>query len=161
MEKHLMQPNQSSLPSIREGLTKTQIKALASQSVAAILEEGNVFQVAEALASMEEFAKAVRKNEDYIEFLREELSKNNGRLSTPSGAKIEICEAGVSYDYSQNAEWNEINEQLNYWQTRKKQLEEKLRRITPGKITVDPETGEVLEGVNKTSRSTYRITLAR
>jgi predicted heme/steroid binding protein len=129
--------------------------------VATLLEEGNVFQVAEALAAMEEFAKTVRKNEDYIEFLREELSKNNGRLSTPSGARIEICEAGISYDYSQNAEWNQINEQVSYWQSRKKQLEEKLRRIAPGKITVDPETGEVMEGVNKTSRSTYRITLAR
>ena len=156
-----MQPNQSSLPLIRDGLTKREIEVLANQSVTALLEEGNVFQVAEALASMEEFAKAVRKNEDYIEFLREELFKNNGRLLTPSGAKIEICEAGISYDYSQNAEWNEINEQVNYWQTRKKQLEEKLRRIAPGKINVDPETGEVLEGVNKTSRSTYRITLAR
>jgi predicted heme/steroid binding protein len=161
MEKHLTQPNQSSLPSIREGLTKKEIELLARQSVTTLLEEGNVFQVAEALAAMEEFAKAVRKNEDYIEFLREELSKNNGRLSTPSGARIEICEAGISYDYSQNAEWNEINEQVNYWQARKKQLEEKLRRIAPGKITVDPETGEVMEGVNKTSRSTYRITLAR
>jgi hypothetical protein len=161
MEKHLMQPNQSSLPLIRDGLTKREIEVLANQSVTVLLEEGNVFQVAEALASMEEFAKAVRKNEDYIEFLREELFKNNGRLLTPSGAKIEICEAGISYDYSQNAEWNEINEQVNYWQTRKKQLEEKLRRIAPGKINVDPETGEVLEGVNKTSRSTYRITLAR
>jgi hypothetical protein len=161
MEKHLMQPNQSSLPLIRDGLTKREIEVLANQSVTVLLEEGNVFQVAEALASMEEFAKAVRKNEDYIEFLREELFKNNGRLLTPSGAKIEICEAGISYDYSQNAEWNEINEQVNYWQTRKKQLEEKLRRIAPGKLNVDPETGEVLEGVNKTSRSTYRITLAR
>ncbi len=156
-----MQPNPSSLPSIKEGLTKAEISTLARQSVASLLEEGNVIQVAEALASMEEFVKAVRKNEDYIEFLREELSKNNGRLSTPSGAKIELCEAGVSYDYSENAEWNEINEQVNYWQSRKKQLEEKLRRIAPGKMTVDPETGEVLEGVNKTSRSTYRITLAR
>jgi predicted heme/steroid binding protein len=161
MEKHLTQHNSYSLPSIREGLTKTEIAELASQSVAALMEEGNVFQVAEALASMEEFAKAVRKNEGYIEFLREELSKNNGRLSTPSGARIEICEAGISYDYSHNAEWNEINEQLNYWQARKKQLEEKLRKISPGKIMVDPETGEVLEGANKTSRSTYRITLAR
>src|SRR6478672_13802640 len=161
MEKHLTQPNGNFLPTIREGLTKTEIAVLASQSVAALLEEGNVFQVAEALASMEEFTKAVRRNEDYLDFLREELSKNNGRLSTASGAKIEICEAGVSYNYSQNAEWNEINEQLSYWQARKKQLEEKLRKIAPGKITVDPETGEVMEGVNKTSRSNYRITLAR
>src|SRR6476620_651847 len=99
MAKHLVQHNESSLPSIKEGLTKKQIAELAIQSVENVLEEGNVFEVAEALAAMEEFTKAVRKSERYVEFLREELVKHNGRLITTSGAKIEMCEAGVSYDY--------------------------------------------------------------
>ncbi|MGN6399350.1 MAG: hypothetical protein ACTHMD_02785 [Flavisolibacter sp.] len=161
MAKHLVQHNESSLPSIREGLNKKQIAELAMQSVANVLEEGNVFQVAEALAAMEEFTKAVRKNEGYIEFLREELAKHNGRLTTTSGAKIEICEAGVSYDYSHSAEWREIEEAIQFLQTKKKAVEEKLRKIAPGRMAVDPETGEVMEGAFKTSKSTYRITLAR
>ncbi|MGN6166419.1 MAG: hypothetical protein ACTHOF_17945 [Flavisolibacter sp.] len=161
MAKHLVQHNESSLPSIREGLNKKQIAELAMQSVANVLEEGNVFQVAEALAAMEEFTKAVRKNEGYIEFLREELAKHNGRLTTTSGAKIEICEAGVSYDYSHSAEWREIEEAIQFLQVKKKAVEEKLRKIAPGRMAVDPETGEVMEGAFKTSKSTYRITLAR
>lgn len=161
MAKPLVQHNESSLPSIKEGLTKKQIADLATQSVKAVLEEGNVFQVAEALAAMEEFTKAVRKNEHYVEFLREELVKHNGRLVTTSGAKIELCEAGVSYDYSQSAEWREVEEAIQYLQQKKKAVEEKLRKVAPGRMAVDPETGEVIEGAFKTSRSTYRITLGR
>lgn len=161
MAKHLVQHNESSLPSIKEGLTKKQIAELAIQSVENVLEEGNVFEVAEALAAMEEFTKAVRKSERYIEFLREELVKHNGRLITTSGAKIEMCEAGVSYDYSHSAEWREIEEQIKFLQDKKKEVEEKLRKVAPGRMAVDPETGEVIEGAFKTSKSTYRITLAR
>jgi predicted heme/steroid binding protein len=161
MARHLVQHSESHLPTIREGLTKKQITDLATQSVENLLEEGNVFQVAEALAAMEEFTKAVRRNDRYVEFLREELIKHNGRLITTSGAKIEVCEAGVSYDYSNNGEWRELEEQIKALQEKKKEVEEKLRKVAPGRMAVDPETGEVIEGAFKTSKSTYRITLAR
>jgi len=164
MAKHLVQHNeakQASLPSIQEGLTKKQIRDLADSSVEHVLEDGNVFQVAEALAAMDEFVKTMRKDERYIHFLRDELIKHHGRLITNSGAKIEMCEAGVSYDYSSNAEWQMLEEQIKTLQEQKKALEEKLRSIAPGRIGVDHETGEVLEGAFKSSKSTYRITLAR
>lgn len=99
MVKHLPQLN--TLPNIKEGLSKQQIAGLADNSVGHVLEVGNVFEVAEALAAMEEFVKIVRKDERYIQFLRDELAKHNGRLITNSGAKIEACEA-VQYDYSHN-----------------------------------------------------------
>jgi hypothetical protein len=159
MEKHLVQHN--TLPSITEGLSKTQIANLADESVGHVLEEGNVFQVAEALAAMEEFVKAVRKDERYVQFLRDELAKSQGRTITSSGAKIEMCEAGVSYDYSSNAEWCALEAERYEIERRKKALEEKLRILAPGRVAVDPETGEMLEGPLKTSKSTYRITLAR
>jgi hypothetical protein len=159
MAKHLVQPD--TLPTIREGLSKKQIAGLADNSVDQLLEEGNVFQVAEALAAMEEFVRTVRKDERYIQFLRDELAKHHGRLVTASGAKIEMCEAGVSYDYSGNAEWREMEAERFELERRKKSLEEKLRLLAPGRVAVDPETGEMLEGPQKTSKSTYRITLAR
>lgn len=159
MARHLTQPNV--LPSIGEGLTKQQIAVLADQSVDHLLEEGDVFRVAEALASMEEFVKTVRKDERYIQFLRDELAKHHGRLVTHSGAKIESCEAGVTYDYSHSGEWRMLDEQIKQLQEQKKQVEEKLRSIAPGSIAVDHETGEVIEGAFKTSKSTYRITLAK
>lgn len=163
MVKPLVQPDSvvAGLPSIREGLGKKQISEMADQSVATVLEEGNVFGVAEALAAMEEFVKSVRKDERYIQFLRDELAKHHGRLVTASGARIELCEAGVSYDYSSNAEWRELEAARYEVERQKKAVEEKLRLLAPGRVAVDPETGEMLEGPQKTSKSTYRITLAR
>ena len=160
MARHLVQRNET-LPVIHEGLGKKQIAALADQSVVKVLEEGNVFQVAEALAAMEEFVKNIRKDGRFVEFLREELSKHRGRLITSSGARVEVCEAGVTYDYSSNGEWRELDQQIQMLTEQRKALEEKLRRLAPGRMAVDPETGEVLEGPIKTSKSTYRITLKR
>ena len=159
MEKHLAQP--STLPSIKEGLSKKQISQLADDAVGTVLEEGNVFGVAEALAAMEEFVKAVRRDERYVQFLRDELAKHHGRLVTASGAKIEACEAGVSYDYSSNSEWCALEAERFEIERKKKAVEEKLRLLAPGRVAVDPDTGEMLEGPLKTSKSTYRITLAR
>ena len=159
MGKHLAQPN--TLPTIGEGLSKKQIADLADESVGQVLEEGNVFQVAEALAAMEEFVKTVRRDERYIQFLRDELAKHHGRLVTGSGAKIELCEAAINYDYSANAEWRELEAARFEIERRKKAVEEKLRLLAPGRVAVDPETGEMLEGPQKSSKSTYRITLAR
>jgi len=160
MAKHLAQPNET-LPSIREGLTKKQIAKLADQSVSNVLQDGNVFQVAEALAAMEEFVKNVRRDERFVEFLREELTKHRGRLTTNSGARVEICEAGVSYDYSASGEWRELDEQIKILCEERKSVEEKLRKVAPGRMAVDPETGEVIEGPVKSSKSTYRITLSK
>lgn len=159
MAKHLVQHN--TLPSIQEGLRKREIFQLATNSVDAVLEEGNVFQVAEAIAAMEEFVKAIRKDERYVDFLRDELLKNNGRLYTSSGAKIEVCEAAVTYEYAHDATWRMIDEEIKILQEQKKIREEQLRKLAPGRMAVDPETGEVLEGPLKTSKSTYRITLAK
>lgn len=164
MEKHSVQPkhtNAARLPEIREGLGKRQIGLLADTAVDNVLENGQVFQVAEALAAMEEFVKTVRRDERYVQFLRDELAKHHGRLVTASGAKLELCEAGVSYDYAHSAEWRELDEQMKALAERKKAVEEKLRMVAPGRMAVDPETGEVIEGAMKSSRSTYRITLAR
>ncbi len=160
MAKHLVQHNET-LPSIKEGLSKGQIAELADQSVNNVLEKGNVFQVAESLAAMEEFVKNIRKDERFVQFLRDELSKHHGRLITNSGAKVELCEAGVSYDYSNNGEWRELDEQIKKLTEQRKIVEEKLRTVAPGRMAVDPETGEVIEGPMKTSKSTYRITLKR
>lgn len=150
----------SALPRLGEGLSKKQIADAADEAVTEVMERGNVFAVAEALAVMEEFVKSVRRDERYVQFLRDELAKHQGRLLTGSGARIESCEAGVSYDYSGNVEWCALEAERYEIERRKKTVEEKLRLLAPGRVAVDPDTGEVLEGPQKTSKSTYRITLA-
>ena len=156
-----VRPQASSLPYLREGLGKGQIGDLADVTVLNVLDDGNVFGVAEALAVMEEFVKTVRRDERYVQFLRDELAKYHGHTLTHSGAKLESCEAGVSYDYSANVEWCALEAERYETERKKKALEEKLRGIAPGRTVVDPDTGEMLEGPQKTSKSTYRITLAK
>lgn len=169
MAKHLVQHNQTLLFSkdgrlvetFGQGFSKKDIADLANKSVNNALEEGNVFQIAEALAAMEEFVKKIRKDERFVQLLRDELAKHNGRWITTSGAKVELCEAGVHYDYSGNGEWKELDEQIKILTEEKKAVEEKLKMVAPGKMIVDTETGEVIEAPIKSSKSTYRITLSR
>lgn len=149
------------LPALREGLGKKDIAALADRSVEQVLEEGQVFQVAEALAAMEAFVKSVRSDERYVQLLRDELAKHHGTVTTASGARIEMCEAGVRYDYTHSSEWRRVAAEIEALTEKKKQIEEQLRRPAPGRMLVDTETGEVIEGALKTSRSTYRITLPK
>jgi hypothetical protein len=160
METNLMQPDESLIPSIGEGLSKQEVALLATNVVDNVLEAGDVFKVAEAIAAMEEFAKNVRRDERFVAYLREELEKNNGRMTSASGARIENCEAAVKYDYSTNGEWMQLEEEIRLLQEKKKIIEEKLKRISPGRIVVDQETGEVWEGAARTSKSTYKITLS-
>src|SRR5688572_12295659 len=159
MVKLTKQPN--ALPQIREGLSKRQVAQLVENSVEEILEEGGAERVAEALAVMDEFIKGVRKDERFIDTLRDELMKHHGLIKTNSGARIELCEAGVTYDYSANGSWRHIDEQIKMLTEQKKELEEKLKSIPAGKEMVDPETGEILTGAFKSSKSTYKITLSR
>lgn len=154
-----MQPD--ALPVLTGGLNKQQITELARQSVANVLEEGNVEQVAEAIAVMDEFVKQVRRDERFIDFMREELVKYNGTIKTVSGARIELCEAAVTYDYSEDPAWRQMDAEIRALTEQKKQLEEKLRGIGAGKMVVDHETGEVITGALRSSRSTYRITLSK
>lgn len=153
------QPN--ALPQIKEGLSKRQVAQLVENSVEEILEEGGAERVAEALAVMDEFIKGVRKDERFIDAMRDELIKHHGLIKTTSGARIELCEAGVVYNYSANGSWRHIDEQIKALTEQKKELEEKLKSIPAGKDMVDPETGEILTGAFKSSRSTYKITLSR
>lgn len=154
-------PRLNALPTIREGLRKKQVAALVNQSVENLLEGANVAQVAEVLAVMEDFMKGIRKDERFIGLMRDELLKAGGTLKTASGAKIEACEASTTYDYSENGGWCFLNEKIAALNEEKKELEAKLRQIPGGKEVVDEETGEMFTGPLKTSKSTYRITLAR
>ena len=161
MAREVLQRPNTALPTIREGLSKKQINALVQQSVANLMEGGNVAQVAEVLAAMEDFVKGIRKDERFVDLIRDELLKHGGSMKTASGAKIEACEASTTYDYSENPGWCYLNEQIAFLNEQKKEMEAKLRQIPGGKEVVDEETGEVFTGPLKTSKSTYRITLAR
>jgi hypothetical protein len=149
------------LPSIKTGLNKKQIASLVEQSIKNVLEHGNAFQVVEVIAVMSEFIKGIRNDDRLVNYLREELTKYQGKYTTNAGAKIEACEVGIEYDYSNDASWVELDKAITELTEKKKALEERLRRIPAGKIIVEGETGEVFTGPAKSSKSSYKITLLK
>lgn len=151
----------NTLPSFKTGMSKKQIGELADVSVSACLETGNVLQVAEAISAMAEFVELVRKDERFICAVVEEATKNAGKIETSSGAKIEVCETGVTYNYSNNPEWVELKNAEKEISDRRKAVEDVLKKIPSGKILVDESTGQSLIGPAKTSKTNYKLSLAK
>lgn len=160
MAKSLTQPK-SLLPSISNGMSKAQISMLVQQSVDSVMERGNILQMAEVVSVMEEFIKGFRKSERFIDYLRDELIKNQGSILTKAGARIEICEVGIAYDYSNDLGWVELDQEVKALEAKRKELEDRLKRIPAGKIIVDDESGEAFIGPAKSSKSSYKVTLPK
>lgn len=151
-----------SLPTIRKGYSKSKLAELADAFVSTLMEYGgNVMEVAEVLSSMETMGETIRKDERFKQSLLDELTKYKGKYVSPSGAKIEACETSVEYDYTINPAWVELSNNISELTKKKKALEEKIKKIPPGFQLVDPETGEALTGPVKSSKSSYKITLAK
>ncbi len=149
------------LPVFNKGLSKTEITSLVAKSIEKVIENGNVLEIAEVLTVMDEFISRFRKDSIFISSVRDELEKYKGKFQSSSGSKIENCEAATRYDFSTDGTWKNINERIEELTQQKKSREDKLKRIQPGKMIVDAETGEVLQGPSKTSVSTYKIYLPK
>lgn len=145
---------------IGEGFSKRDIQLLALMAVETVLEKGNPTVVAEQMAVMENYIKAVKGDRRFTDYVREELAKNGGKIISASGAKMEACEGGISYDYSANPAWVELEQTIATLEVQKKQLETRLRAIPQGRLLIDEESGETLIGPARKSTSTYKVTLA-
>ena len=88
------------LPAVSNELTKTQIKIIAEDSVSRLIDNGNLVESSETFSKVEMLIKEIKSNKDYIDNLRDEVSKFGKQVITPSGTKIELAEVGVKYDYS-------------------------------------------------------------
>ncbi len=97
---------------------------------------------------------------ELIQYVREELAKSNGKLVTSRGVKFEMSETGTKYDYSTNEMWLEAEKEIVIAKAKKRAIEERLKKIEPGMILVDPGTGESLIGPVKTSKSSIKVTMA-
>jgi hypothetical protein len=156
----------NTLPVITTGLKKSEIAALASSAVDSLLESGNQFEVAEALSAMEDFVKQVKSDQRYISYLRDELTKTGGKLTTPSGAKIEVAEVGTSYDFTNcgDIELTRMEEELKRSEEAVKNRRDFLKTVTvKGMVVTDTETGETYTVYPpvKTSKSSYKVSLAK
>lgn len=78
------------------------------------------------------------------------------------GAKVEVAEIGVKYDYSKNEIWQELKDKMQPLEDELKKVEEQIKMATKiGKSIVDESTGELISPVQKTSTASIKITLGK
>jgi hypothetical protein len=157
---------ENKLPAITAGLSKTQISELAKFGVDYVLETGQPELVAEQISVMENYIKAVKADERFTDYVREELAKNGGKITTASGAKVETMEGGTKYHFEKcgDTELEMYEAAVLAAQNNLKERQEFLKRVPKEGLTVvEPFTGEVITVYPpyKTSTSTYKVTLAK
>jgi len=86
--------------------------------------------------------------------------KNNVPISC-LGAKIEVTETGIEYDYASNLLWQSINENLEKLLKDKKEIEEKIKMATKINSTIMDGDEIVASPVVKKSTTTLKITLGK
>lgn len=140
--------------------TKSNIDTMAN-TIAYEVSEGNIDPV-EAIVkvtAMEQVCKAARlKIEGYV-LANLELYPQGKRDF--NGAKIERAEVGTSYDFSHDAVWAEMYNEIEIRKSHIKEREEQLKKIPAGKLLVDEETGETIVGAAKSSKTSFKVTLSK
>jgi hypothetical protein len=161
-----METIENKLPVITTGLTKSQINELAKFGVDYVLESGNPELVAEQISVMENYIKAVKADPRFADYVREELAKNGGKLTTASGAKIEVMEGGTKYHFDKcdDPELELLESAVLSANNSLKARQEFLKNVPKEGIDVlAPYTGELCRVYPpyKTSTSTYKVTLSK
>ena len=89
--------------------------------------------------------------------------KSIDKETTMLGAKLEIAESGVKYDYSANQQWQEIEAKLEPLLKEKKTIEERIKMATKiGNSILDEYSGEIIASpVPKISTTILKITLGK
>ena len=152
------------LPQLASGISKTQIKVVAQNSVQELLNKGNILEAAEMISVMETFIKEVRASKEFTEYVRDEVSKNGKDITNPSGAKIELAETGVKYDFSKCGDY-ELDQLQNHLESIEEQISKRkefLKSIPLSGIEVvnEDEVYKIFPP-SKSSTSSYKITLCK
>ncbi len=92
------------LPKITEKISKQDIKTLANKVVDNVCVKGNIIELAENLAKMDLLIKEIKDNDNYKDYILNEVSKYGKSHTTASGTKLEVAEVGTKYDYSQTGD---------------------------------------------------------
>jgi hypothetical protein len=71
--------------------------------------------------------------------------------------ELQVAEVGTKYDFTANAKWNTIQEQINLLKEEQKNIEAFCKSLKSNTITVDEETGESFEFFPPAKSSTTSI----
>lgn len=151
-------------------LTKSTIKDLANQTIDNWLSNGiDIIRIAEIFAKYENFIKAIKDDERYLNYLLEELAKYHGCFVSHTGTKIESSENGTRYDFNgcNDPEYNELKNELDVIKEKVTAREEFLKHLPKEGMEVICKTklhGEVVAYIYpplKQSKSGYKITIRK
>lgn len=152
------------LPAVSNELTKTQIKIIAEDSVSRLIDNGNLVESSETFSKVEMLIKEIKSNKDYIDNLRDEVSKFGKQVITSSGTKIELAEVGVKYDYSNCGDetYKKMLSQFEILETAIKERQDFLKTIPLSGIEVlyDDEIVR-LYPPSKSSTSSIKTTISK
>ena len=153
------------LPTLTNGISKSQLKLMADMSLKEIFENGRAIEAAEALSVMENFIKELRSNKQFSDYVRDEIAKNGKQIETNS-AKLELAETGVKYNFDNCGDpiYQQLEQQLQSIEADLKDRKEFLKTVPlSGLSVINEQTGEVcmIYPPSKSSTSTYKITLKK
>jgi hypothetical protein len=137
-------------------------KALAF--VNRVMEQGNPLAIAENLSAIQYFIKEIEADDRLEEYVLEELNKSQGKVTLPSGTKIERIEAGTKYVFTNcnDSELNRLEWAAEVAAKAVKERKEFLKKVpASGLVVTNPETGETehIYPPVKVSETTYKVTL--
>jgi hypothetical protein len=137
-------------------MSKAEIVMLANSISGLITNSGSEILITLAMAT---------KYQLLFSEIEKNLSKNGvNELHTYDNSKknvyqveLQVAEVGTKYDFTANAKWNTIQEQINSLKEEQKNVEAFCKSLKSKTITVDEETGEAVEFYPPAKSSTTSI----
>jgi hypothetical protein len=143
---------------------KSEIERVATEMVQGIV-DGNL-QTEKALLTIRAVRMAMESAEDKIkDQVIDELHRRGKEGFDMYGAKVNLKELGVKYDYTNciDSEWQSLDAEIKRLTELKKERENFLKSLTKTMTIVDENTGEVMQVHPPIRQSTtsYTITFAK
>lgn len=150
----------------QELATSAAVKAVSERVINALNEgEGDPLKVQIFLTAVEKVAKMVKDGIRELCVDAVESRADNAKSMTLAGARIEITETGVKYDYSVIPSWQNVQRKIDALKELQKQIEGKAKFASEQSpyIDCDTETGEQTEiiAIPRTSTTAVKVTIGK
>lgn len=150
----------------QELATNAAVKAVSERVINALNEgEGDPLKVQIFLTAVEKVAKAVKDGIRELCVDAVESRADNAKSMTLAGAKIEITETGVKYDYSVIPSWQNVQRKIDSLKELQKSIEGKAKFASEKSpyIDCDTEDGTITEitAIPRTSTTAVKVTIGK
>lgn len=152
------------IPQINSNITKTQLSLIAETTIGDIIGNNNCIDALDTFVKMEYLIKEIRGNKEFIELVRDEISKHGKSMTTATGVKVELAEVGTTYDFDNcnDPEYMELVSLRDYYEDELRKRKDYLKSL-PKSIEILTKDGEVIT-INppiKASKSSFKTTLSK